>query len=237
MFDELNTAPEQQEQVVQEQPQEQQQVQESKRDINTRNLRERAEAAERRAAELERMIHANMTQQQNTKLELEEDDWDLSDDTYIEGKHLKKYVNTLKKELKETKKQFQQYSEQSAMTTAEIHLKNQFKDFDTVVTEANLERLAQEKPSLHRTIMANNNWYDRGYAAYELLKHSGIVDNRYEDVDKRIENNKTMPRSASNAAPQQGDTPLTRVGDYDRRILTEDRKKEILRQSLLYSGR
>lgn len=241
MFDELSTGVEQQEeQVAQEQPAEQQQevAQESKRDINTRRLRERAEAAEHRAAELERMIQMNMSQQHNTKIQVEdEDDFDLSDDTYIEGKHLKKYVKSLKKELKDTKKQFEQYNQQSELTNAEIRLKSQFNDFENVVNEENLERLKYEKPSLYRTIMANNNVYDRGYAAYELIKHSGIVDNRYEAVDKRIEDNKAKPRSASNAAPQQANSPLANVGDYDRRVLTEERKKEILRQSMIYAGR
>jgi hypothetical protein len=49
-------------------------------------------------------------------------------------------------------------------------------------------------------------------------------------VDKRIEQNKNKPRSIANVAPQTGDTPLTKVGDYDRRILTEERKAEIRRQ-------
>ena len=31
-------------------------------------------------------------------------------------------------------------------------------------------------------------------------------------------------------APQTADTPLAKVGDYDRRILTEERKAEIRRQ-------
>ena len=66
MFDELNndTQP-QQEQVVE---QSQETTQESKRDRNTQNLRERAETAERRAAEYERYIQQNMNQQQTTKI-------------------------------------------------------------------------------------------------------------------------------------------------------------------------
>ena len=237
MFDELNTGVEQQEQVTQEQPVAEQQAEQSKRDRNTQNLRERAEAAERRAADLERMVQANMSQQQAPKVEVEEDDFDISDDTYIEGKHLKKYVKSLRQELKNNKKQFEQYNQQSELTNAEIRLKSQFNDFENIVNEENLKRLEYEKPSLYRTILSSNNLYDKGYAAYELIKHSGIVNNKYEDVDKKIEDNKSKPRSASNASPQQGQTPLGQVGDYDRRVLTEDRKKEILKQSLIYSGR
>lgn len=214
---------------VQEQPV---QPQESQKETSMRILRERAEAAERRAQELERMVQMNMSQQQSHKMQLvdDEDDFDLSDDTYIEGKHLKKYVKGLKQELKNTRKQFEEYSQQSAVTQAEIRLKNQFNDFDSIVSRENLEKLQQQKPVLYRTILANNDIYDKGYAAYELIKSSGILTDQYQDLEKKVEENRAKPRSAANAAPQSGDTPLTRVGDYDRRILSEERKEQLRRQ-------
>ena len=235
MFDQLNEAAEYlhpEQEAVTEKPQEQSNVQESSKEINFRVMRERAESAERRSLELERMMQANMSQQQTTKMQIvdDEDDFDISDDTYIEGKHLKKYVKNLKRELKETKKQFQEFNEQSAVVNAEMRLKSQFTDFDSVVTKENLEKLQFQKPSLYRTILANPDMYDKGYAAYELIKGSGIIDNQYQELDKRIEENRSKPRSAANASPQSGDTPLTRVGDYDRRILTEERKEQLRQQ-------
>jgi hypothetical protein len=209
------------------------QQQDSQKEINMRILRERAESAERRSAELERMVQMNMSQnQQSQKMQLEddEDDFDLNDDTYIEGKHLKKYVRNLKNELKNTRKQFEDYNQQNALTQAEIRLKSQFNDFDAVVNQENLRKLEQQKPALFRTILANNDVYDKGYAAYEFIKSSGIVANQYNELDRRVEDNKMKPRSAANASPQSGDTPLTRVGDYDRRILSEERKEQLRRQ-------
>jgi hypothetical protein len=205
--------------------------QDSQKEVNMRILRERAEAAERKSQELERMIQMNMSQQQSTKMQIEdEDDFDVSDDTYIEGKHLKKYVKELKRELKNTKKQFEDYNQQAAMTNAEIRLKNQFNDFETVVNKENLEKLAAQKPALYRTILANQDIYDKGYTAYELIKHSGIINDVYQELDRKVEENRSKPRSAANVSPQTGDTPLTRVGDYDRRVLTEDRKDQLRRQ-------
>ncbi len=207
--------------------------QDSQKEVNMRILRERAEQAERRAIELERMMQMNMSQQQTTKMQVvenEEDDFDLSDDTYIEGKHLKKYVKNLKQELKNTRKQFEEYNQQNALAQAEIRLKNQFNDFESVVSKENLEKLQQQKPVLYRTILANSDIYDKGYAAYELIKSSGILTDHYQELDKKVEENKYKPRSAANASPQSGDNPLTRVGDYDRRILTEERKDQLRRQ-------
>jgi hypothetical protein len=235
MFDQLNEAaehlyPAEQEQVIEktsEAP-----VQESQKETSMRILRERAEAAEKRSLELERMMQMNMSQQQTNKIQVsdDDDDFDLNDDTYIEGKHLKKYVKNLKQELKNTRKQFEEYNQQNALTQAEMRLKSQFNDFDTVVNKENLEKLQQQKPVLYRTILANNDIYDKGYAAYELIKHSGIIADQYQDLEKKVEENKSKPRSAANASPQSGDTPLTRVGDYDRRILSEERKDQLRRQ-------
>ena len=235
MSDELNHAaehmyPTEQEQAT-EKPQQNTTHESSQKEANMRILRERAEAAERRSLELERMVQMNMSQQQTSKIQIDEDDdFDLSDDTYIEGKHLKKYVKSLKQELKNTKKQFEEYNQQNAMTNAEIRLKNQFSDFDSVVTKENLEKLNHQKPALSRTIYANTDIYDRGYTAYELIKNSGILSDQYHDIDRKVEDNRSKPRSAANASPQSGDTPLTRVGDYDRRFLTEDRKDQLRRQ-------
>jgi hypothetical protein len=112
-----------------------------------------------------------------------------------------------------------------------MRLKNQFNDFDSVVSRENLEKLSIKKPELYRSIISNPDLYDKGHAAYEMIKNSGILNNQYEDIDRRVEENKLKPRSASNAAPQSGDTPLARAGDYDRRILTEERKAFLRKQS------
>jgi len=219
------------EQPVQEQKSSEVAVAASDKEQNMRYLRERAEAAERRSQELERIMQMNMNQNQPaTKLQIEEEEFDLSDDTYIEGKHLKKYVNNLKKELKETKKRQEDFMRQATVSNAELRLKSQFADFDSVVSKENLEKLSIQKPSLFRSIMANPDIYDQGFTAYEMIKNSGISNNVYEAQDRKIEENKVKPRASAVAGPQAAETPLTRVGDYDRRILTDERKMQLLRQ-------
>jgi hypothetical protein len=237
MSDELNPAaeylyPAEQEQNNTQQTSEKPQQQDSQKEVNMRILRERAEAAERRALELERMVQMNMSQQQSNKIQIDDsdDDFDVSDDTYIEGKHLKKYVKNLKQELRNTKKQFEEYNQQNAVSNAEMRLKSQFNDFDSVVTKENLDKLASQKPSLYRSILANPDLYDKGYTAYEFIKNSDILSGQYQEIDRKVEENRSKPRSAANVAPQSSDTPLARVGDYDRRILTEERKDQLRRQ-------
>jgi hypothetical protein len=205
---------------------------EAQKEASHRVLRERAENAERRAQELERMVQMNMSQQQPTKMQLsdDEDDFNLGDDSYVEGKDLKKYVKTLKQEIKNTKKQFEEYHQQNALTQAELRLRAKYSDFDNVVTKENLEKLATHKPSLYKAIYASADIYDRGDIGYELIKSSGILQSQYPEIDKKLEDNRNKPRSSANVSPQSSDTPLSRVGDYDRRILSEDRKEQLRRQ-------
>lgn len=231
--DELNDQTQQYEQnEAVEQPQPEQAAVPSEKEQNMRYLRERAEAADRRVAELERMVQMNMNQNQPSaklKIEDEEEDFDLSDDTYIEGKHLKKYVRSLKKQVKEANERQERFMRDSTVTNAELRLKSQFPDFDSVVCKANLERLSAQKPSLFRSIMSNPDIYDQGYTAYEMIKGAGLAQNNYESQDRRLEENKAKPRSIANIPTHAGDTPLSRVGDFDRRILTKERKDQILK--------
>jgi hypothetical protein len=63
-----------------------------------------------------------------------------------------------------------------------------------------------------------------------MIRASGLVDDNYNSQDRRIEENRSKPRAAANVAPQGSETPLARAGDYDRRVLTEARKTEILKR-------
>ncbi len=234
MFDELNQAAEHTYPAAEpaQAPQKTEAEKEAQKEASHRVLRDRAEAAERRALELERMIQQNMAQQQPNKIQLVDNDdgFDISDDTYVEGKHLKKYIKSLKQEVESTKKKFEDYNAQNSLTQAEMRLRAKYSDFDNVVTKENLDKLAAQKPALYKAIFASTDIYDRGDVGYEVLQASGILNNQYQDLDKRVEENKNKPRSAANASPQSGDTPLARVGDYDRRILSEERKDQLRRQ-------
>lgn len=190
-------------------------------------MRQRAEAAERRAQELEQMA----VQSASGAVETDDDDFNLGieDESLAEGKHVKKAYKSLKKELKETKKQLEHFNSMSA----EMRLRSKFTDFDKVITEENMQRLAAQKPSLARSIAANPDLYDKGETAYDAIK-SWIMTETFPETEKRIEENKQKPKSAGSSPAQAADTPLVRIEDYDRRVLTPERKQEIMRQVQQY---
>lgn len=214
------------------QPEPQQVSRYSDREVNMRVMRERAEQAERRALELERA----MWQQQNAlgvkPKEAQQPEYE--DETLIEGKHLKKYdksVQELRSELEETKKQLANFN----TTSAELQLRAKYSDFDSIVNDDNIERLAKEKPALYRSILANPDLKDKGESAYEAIKvflKPQTVN--YEQVDRRIAENKMKPKASPSVAPQASESPLSRAGDYDRRSLSDARKDELYAEMRRY---
>lgn len=187
---------------------------------NWRLMRERAEAAERKAQEYERLLQAQQQPQ-----EREDDDLDIADDALTEGKHLKRAYKALRNDYKQTKAQLEAFNAMSA----EMRLRSKFSDFDSIVTTENMEKLARQKGSLARSIAANPDLYDKGETAYDAIK-AWVATEKYEEQEKKLEENRNKPKAAASAAPQAADTPLTRIADYDRRILTEERKDQLRRQ-------
>lgn len=196
------------------------------KEYNLRIMRERMESIEKENQEYKRIL-----QQQQQPVE-EDEDLNIDDDSFIEAKQYKKHIKNIQKDLKETKKLLEENSKKNAMANAQVLLKSQFNDFDTVVSEENLKKLSDTQPVLYRTLLASSDIYDRGYSAYAMIKNSNIIksNSQYSDQDKRLEENKAKPRAIGNASPQSGDTPLSKVGDYDRRILTEERKDQLRKQ-------
>jgi hypothetical protein len=207
---------------------------ESSKEQNHRILRERAESAERRLRELEQQMRSSRQEApQKQRYEIvEEDEFDIDDDSYVEGKQVKKLLKKMDQKLRQTTQQFEQLNQANAVKYAETNLKAQFADFDSVVTEENLQKLSKSKAPLFRSIMANPDLYDRGYSAYEAIKAAGITTS-YEEPEAKPEPRRRIPGSAGSAPAQSAETPMMRMGDYqnsDRRVLSPERKAEIMRQ-------
>ncbi len=197
----------------------------SDRDKNWKAMRDRAESAERRARELEQ-IYTQQQQQQSSTLD------DLDDDDYMDGRKYKARERALKEQLESQKKELErqkQDSESMKLRLAEDRIRAQFKDFDTVVNDDNLEKLSKIKPSAYRSIASNPDVMDRAEMAYEMIQQYNIAK-KETDIDKKIEDNRNKPRSSATSSGQVGDTPLAKLGDYDRRVLTNDRKDQLRRQ-------
>jgi hypothetical protein len=237
MLNEMETNTYSQEAQVETKPE--QQPTESAKEQNFRAMRERAEAAERarldaekRANELEQILRSNMYNQNqpSQKIQIEDDDIGISDDSFIEGKDYKKHYRALKKQNDENKKKLDEMHYRYEVSLAEIKAKAKYNDFDTVVNEENLLRLQKSKPAVYKSIMSNPDISDRCDAAYDFLKYGMGSQDVYAQENRKIEENKVKPRSAASSDAQTADTPLARLGDYDRRVLTKEQRDEIMKR-------
>ena len=203
---------------------------ESNKEYNLRILRERAEKAEARASELERQRQFEQQRApQPVKVESNDEDFDIDDERYIEGKDFKKYLKGLKAEVRQTKQQIQEQTQLLQVQSAEQRLKDQYKDVDQVLTEENIKNLETIYPEEFESIKNNPNPYSKMKTAYTLIKNLNIAESTIQE-DKKIAENKLKPRSAASAPSQGGETPLSKFQDYGRRILTEGQKDEIMRR-------
>ena len=154
---------------------------------------------------------------------------DIDDDSYVEGRKHKEVVNQLQKQ----QEQFQKFREEQEAFQAEIKLRDKYSDFNQYVNEDNLKKLVDEDRELARTIYANQNIYDRGVAAYNIIK-SRFASAKYKDIDEKIDANLKKPRSISSSSAQAGDSPLAQVSQYDRRTLSDEDKKRLNAQRRAY---
>lgn len=195
-----------------EQEQEQEVKTKKTKEDNIRALREKAEKQEKEIEEYKKYFaQMNQPKQQQTA----EEDYNLSPDDLVEAKHLKKYEQKIQK-LEE------QLTEQK--------LKSEFPDFDKVVNQENLERLAKSYPAIANTLKAPGNLYDKAVSAYTMLRNFGIYqEDTFENDRVRAQNNFNKPRPLTSVSPQQGDSPLSKANAFANG-LTEDLKQQLWKE-------
>lgn len=204
----------------------QEEQQESSKDYNFRLLRERAIKAEQRVAEYEKA-------QQQAKSS-KEDDVDIEEDGYVEGKNFKRYISELKRETRKTREELNNYHSQQAQVTAELRLKAAYPDLDNVINSKNMEKLAQLYPEDYATVMSNPDLYAKGKTFYNMVTRYGISE-KHKDAAARIDENLSKPKPSAGSTGYTSDSPLASVKDYDRRVLSPAEKRAVYQQSLQYS--
>lgn len=160
----------------------------------------------------------------------ESDDYGLGlgEDDLAEGKHLRK-INAHIKKLEEQVKGYQQ---QSSEIGVETKIKQQYPDFDKIVSKDNIELLRSLHPEIAQTINSSNDLYSKAVSAYTMIKKLGIVqeDNFQQDRDL-AQKNAAKPKPLTSVSPQQGDSPLSNANAFANG-LTNDLKKQLYREMI-----
>lgn len=186
-----------------------------------KNLREKAERAERERDELYRMLQ----EERAKKSAAPEEDFSFSigDDEIAEGKHLSK----VQKKINKLEQQVQYYQQQTNQIAIEAKLRAELPDIEQVISADNLRELAEKYPAIAKTLDANNaDLYNKAVAAYTMIKNLGIGQpDPYADDKARAQRNAAKPKSAAILSPQQGDSPLSKANAFASGLTPELQKQ------------
>ena len=199
-------------------------AQESNKEKNFRELRDKVTRIERERNELAAHIKA----QEQAKTVVDEDDIGIAPEDLVEGKHLKVYA----KQLREMKKELDQYKQQSYEQSTEARLKAQYPDFEKVVSVEMLTKLREAYPEIAETINSAPNLYNKATAAYTIVKKLGLyIPENYEKDQTQVAANTNKPRSSQSVAPQQGESPISNANAFAQG-LTPDLKNKLYKEML-----
>jgi hypothetical protein len=119
----------------------------------------------------------------------EEENWGIDDDDLAEGKHIKE----LKKELKALQKDLKSRE----VEAVQERVQTKFPDYESVVSQENIETLKKIKPGLAKALSRFDNPYELAVEAYDLIKTYVVKEPSGPSLEaKKVEENSSKPRSA-----------------------------------------
>lgn len=193
-----------------------------------RALREKSDRLERERNEA--VARAEQLESNALKYQrpVEDEDFDLGDDDLAEGKHLSK----VSKKIKRLESELNQYKQQSVSTAAELRLKAQYPDFDSVVSKDNIERLKLQHPEIAQTLLSSHDLYSTSVSAYTIIKRLGIHQEDAYAADRALaQKNAAKPRPLVSMSSQQGDSPLSHANAFANG-LTPELQKQLQREMM-----
>lgn len=195
-------------------------------------LREAREKAERErdvymkhALELEMKYKQQEQQRKEIPIVQEEPEVDLNidEDSLVDGKHLKAVAAKIKR-----------LESQLEQRSIEDKIRNQYPDFEKVVSAENVARLNQEYPEIAQMLRDTGDIMSKASAAYSVIKKFGIHKDLYQSDKAKAIANASKPRPLASVNPQQGDSPLSKANAFANG-LTPDLQEQLRRE--MYESR
>jgi hypothetical protein len=196
---------------------------------NWREVRAQAEEAKQYRREVESLERErDFYRQQALQKNKENIQEDYRTDT---EKHLYQQMEELKQQLARNTEETEKAKKQASIAHAEQRLQQEYPDIKEVLSEDNVHRLEIEYPHLYKTVTASNDLYSVGAAAYELIVAKGIHSPKKNNIQQLVQSNnpnKNRPRSASTIAPQSGETPIHRAGNFMGNSISSEEERKAL---------
>ena len=154
-------------------------------------------------------------------------------------KQLSRQMEELKQQMARQAQETEKAKRQAAVTQAEHRLLQDYPDMREVVTNENIQRLETEYPALYNSVIASNDVYSVGAAAYELIVGKGIAQKKtpLSHLAQSSNPNRNKPRSVSTIAPQTGETPIQRAGNFMGNSISSEEERKALYAEMINASR
>ena len=138
---------------------------------------------------------------------------EVLDDEYVEYKEFKNVKDNQRIHQEQSIRYEKMLSDQEKQL-ARMRLVSEFKDYDSVVTEKNLDVLERKHPELSPAILNAASEYDCGKAAYLFVKKFVGEEQARAYTNNAAQQNLTRPLPAVSAGAQESNSPLSKVNNY-----------------------
>jgi hypothetical protein len=156
-------------------------------------------------------------------------------------KKLARELENLRAEVANQAKETAAAKRSAAISRGEQRLVQDYPDINQVVTDDNIKVLEMEYPHLYNSVIASNDVYTVGSAAYELIVAKGIYKKPSKlstsSASQQIARNQNKPKSVSTVAPQSGETPIQRAGNFMGNSIASEDERKALYQEMINSSR
>ena len=191
-----------------------------------------------RQLEAQRDLSQRYAQQTSNPInpDLPPDDFIIDENNFAEGKDLKRIVN----EMRQLKQEMHQYKQKTALEVTESRLNSEYPDFNKVFTDDNIELFKAEHPDIAESLLNSNaEPYKVAKSVYKAMKQFGIVSEeptrKVTQDRERVQANLSKPRPVASVTARQGNSPLSKAGEYADDELTEERKAVLRAEVERYS--
>jgi len=203
-----------------------QQKDEREQPLRFQTLREARERAERERDLYKRQLEIAQSNQRPQAPPKQPETYSIAPDDLVEGRHLAKYDQ----EIKKLRQELVNYQAMSV----ETRLKSQYRDFSSVVNEENIAMLRTAEPELAEAIKSSPDLYNKAVAAYTMIKKLGIVPDATQNSQQTLaQENAAKPRPVVSANSQPGNTsPLSNVNLLTQRGFSKAQQQEKYREMM-----
>jgi len=188
---------------------------ESVESINFRKMREDREKdrearirAEYEAEKMRDYINSLEAQKQQQSSEP-----DMAEDDYVEYKDFKNVRENQRRQAEQVSS-YEKALVRQERQLAKMRLLSEYKDYDSVVTQENLDLLERLHPEVSPAIINAASEYDCGKAAYLFVKKFVKEDQQRAYTNQTAKKNLAKPMPAASVSAQDSNSPLNQVNNY-----------------------